>query len=488
MISRRRQGSLFERVGDFTSSGSPAKGAARWADLWAAFTRVAAVTERMAEVGVTAAVEDHQNNPFGFAGAGNIHGEQESERLFRGDTSRRKPTRFTLGCSELHRPARSPSKLLQSQCFTSIDSHRPTNTVLRPCGLRSDDARGGHAARLRPFDKATKPLAAADHMKKKLQRLWPLIGFVAVVGSFYLLYHELKGESVGAEVWSDLKAIPFSAYLAAGASTLVAYAALAWYDHIALLHLGVKHISWIYISICSFTTYALSHNIGASAFSGAVVRYRAYSAKGLTAGQVGVLVTFCALTFALGSVLVGGLLLTTHPAMMQRLSGMLPEIITDPGAALTIGLGCLAIVGLYVIGSLMRFRPLTIGEIQIVYPRPEIMVRQLFAAPLELAGAAGIIYFTLPETGNPGFLVVLGTFLFSFSAALVSTAPAGLGVFELLFIKAMPDVPRLKVLSALLVFRLFYLVIPLLIAIAVVIIFERGKLMEDEGRGRGDPS
>jgi hypothetical protein len=313
------------------------------------------------------------------------------------------------------------------------------------------------------------------------------MGFMAVVGSFYLLYHELKGESVGAEVWADLKAISLPAYLAAGASTLAAYVALAWYDHIALLHLGVRHISWIYISICSFTTYALSHNIGASAFSGAVVRYRAYSAKGLTAAQVAVLVAFCAFTFAFGSVLLGGLLLTTHPSMMQRLSGMLPEIITDPDTALMIGLGCLAIVGLYVVGSLMRLRPLTIGKIRIAYPRPEIMARQLFAAPVELVGAAGIIYFALPETGNPGFLVVLGTFLFSFSAALISTAPAGLGVFELLFIKAMSDVPRLKVLSALLVFRLFYLVIPLLIAIAVVIIFERGKLMEGEDRGRGDP-
>lgn len=267
----------------------------------------------------------------------------------------------------------------------------------------------------------------------------------------------------------------------------MAYAALAWYDHIALRHLGVKHISWIYISICSFTTYALSHNIGASVLSGAMVRYRAYSTKGLTVAQVGVLVTFCALTFALGSILVGGLLLTTHPAMMQRLSGMLPDIITDPDVALTIGLGCLAIVGLYVVGSLMRFRPVTIGKIQIVYPRPEITVRQLFAAPMELVGAAGIIYFALPETGNPGFLVVLGVFLFSFSAALTSNAPAGLGVFELLFIKAMPDVPRLKVLSALLVFRLFYLVIPLLIAVAVVTIFERGKFREGEDRGRSDP-
>ncbi len=292
----------------------------------------------------------------------------------------------------------------------------------------------------------------------------------------------MKGEAVRADVWADLKAIPLSAYLAAGVSTSVAYAALAWYDHIALLHLGVRHISWIYISICSFTTYALSHNVGASVLSGALVRYRAYSAKGLTMAQVGVLVTFCALTFVLGSILVGGLLLTSHPAMMQRLSGMLPDIITNPDTALTIGLGCLAVVALYVIGSLMRFRPLTIGKMQIVYPRPGVMARQLFAAPIELAGAAGIIYFALPETSNPGILVVLGTFLFSFSAALVSTAPAGLGVFELLFIKAMPDVPPLKVLSALLVFRLFYLVIPLLIAIVVVIIFERGKLREVEGR------
>ncbi|MCX4198802.1 FHIPEP family type III secretion protein, partial [Methylobacterium organophilum] len=42
-----------------------------------------------------------------------------------------------------------------------------------------------------------------------------------------------------------------------------------------LLHLGVRHLSWLFVSLCSFTTYALSHNIGASVFSGALVRYRA---------------------------------------------------------------------------------------------------------------------------------------------------------------------------------------------------------------------
>ncbi len=323
-------------------------------------------------------------------------------------------------------------------------------------------------------------------MRKLLEYFWPVVGLVAVVASFYLLYHEFQGASVGAEVWANLKAIPAIDYLFAGLSTLVAYAALAWYDRIALLHLGVKHINWLFISVCSFTTYALSHNIGASVFSGAMVRYRAYSTKGLTATQVAALVVLCSYTFGFGNVLLAGLLLTYDPGMMQRLSGFLPDILTNPHAALTVGLVCLGFVIVYIVGSLMHFRPFKFGRFEILYPRPDIMLRQLFAAPLELIGAAGIIYFALPEQGNPGYLVVLGAFLLSFSAALVSHAPGGLGVFELIFIKIMPDVPRLQVLAALLVWRLFYLIIPLLVALVVVALFERRKLIE-RWRGAEEP-
>ncbi len=322
-------------------------------------------------------------------------------------------------------------------------------------------------------------------MRKLAEYFWPAIGLVAVFGSFYLLYHEFRGESVGSEVWANLKAISPVHYFFAALSTLVAYAALAWYDRIALLHLGVKHISWIFISLCSFTTYALSHNIGASVFSGAMVRYRAYSTKGLTATQVAALVVLCSYTFGFGNVVLGGLLLTYDPEMMHRLSGFLPDVFTHPHAARTVGLICLGFVALYVAGSLMHFKPFRFGRFEILYPRPDIMLRQLFAAPLELIGAAGIIYFALPELGNPGYIAVLGAFLLSFSAALVSHAPGGLGVFELVFLNLMPDVPRLQVLAALLVWRLFYLIIPLLAALVVVALFERNKLVE-KLRGAGN--
>ena len=124
----------------------------------------------------------------------------------------------------------------------------------------------------------------------------------------------------------------------------------------------------------------------------------------------------------------------------------------------------------------MHLKPITIFKFRLDYPRPAVMVRQLVAAPLELLGAAGIIYFALPAHLEPSFLTVLAVFLASFSAALASHAPGGLGVFEIIFITAMPDIPKPDVLAALLIFRFFYLLIPFMMALVVVLLFERARL------------
>jgi glycosyltransferase 2 family protein len=323
-------------------------------------------------------------------------------------------------------------------------------------------------------------------MKRFFEFVWPGLGLAAVIVSIWLLHQQFRGDAVAPEVWADLRSIPIGQYGLVILATLVAYAALAWYDRIALLHLGVKHISWTFIALCSFTTYALAHNIGASVFSGAMVRYRAYSTKGLTTTQIAILVGICSLTFGLGVLLLGGLLLVTHPSQLRRLGGMLPYVLTEPDTARAIGAICLGLVGAYAVGSIFNLRPLTVGKLRIEYPRPEIAFRQFIAAPMEIIGAAGIIYFALPQQGNPGYFVVLGVFMASFSVALVSEAPGGIGVFELLFIKSMPAMAQHKVLTALLVFRFFYLVLPLLFATVVVAAFERGRLQETLRQAKGD--
>jgi len=331
-------------------------------------------------------------------------------------------------------------------------------------------------------------------MKRIKDFFWPLLGLAAVLWSLDVLYEKLRSEAatsektrlllekagffdslsiIAAEIGSKLHAIPWHGYLMAMLATLLAYLALAWYDRIALIHLQrEKGISWVFITICSFVTYAISHNIGGSVFSGGMVRYRAYTAKGLSAPEVAVLVALCSFTFAFGTIFLGGIVLLFEPHIIKPLAPV------NLMVAQLVGAGMLAFCLLYTLGSWLKLKPLVIKGFKLEYPHLDVVWRQWIAAPMELIGAAGIIYFTLPEAGNPGFFVVLGAFLLSFSAGLLFQVPGGLGVMEAVFLKVMPGMPATEVFAALLVWRLFYLLLPLALSIPFILIFERGQMKE----------
>lgn len=313
-------------------------------------------------------------------------------------------------------------------------------------------------------------------MKNKLEYVWPVVGLAAVVFAIYLLSKELRGVEVS-QVWQAIVDRGPLMILCAFGSTLLAYAALAWYDRIALMHVGQK-LSWPVVSVVSFVAYALGHNIGVSVLSSGLVRYRAYSRMGLNAAEVAVVTAFCAFTFAYGALFLGGIVLVGEPALLSRLFNFPTSV------AFILGLGMLALVALYQLGSILHLKPLRIRSLQIAYPKPGIAFRQLFAAPIEIIGAAGIIYFALPDSLNPGFFVVLGMFLASFCAGLISNAPGGAGVFEAVFFLIMlpsgsnpadPAVIQTKaeILAALLMFRLLYLLIPLAVSCLIVLYAER---------------
>ena len=297
---------------------------------------------------------------------------------------------------------------------------------------------------------------------------WPVVGLAAVAFSCWLLYHEIRELSLD-DILESFQAISGLQWTGSILSALGAYVMLALYDQLALKHVRRK-VGFLFVAATSFTTYALSHNIGASVFSGAVVRYRAYTSKGLAVSDVALLIAFCSLTFALGVLLVGAVTLLIEPAIMSRYFDVADFV------PLAIASVILCLIGLYVIGSLAGFKPLKIGRFKLEYPRRSIILRQLVVAPAEIVFAAGIIYFALPAATNPGFVAVTAIFMISFSLALVSHAPGGLGVLEVAFLTGLSDVPDTDVLAALLVFRILYLLAPFAMAIMMVIVFEQGRM------------
>lgn len=288
-----------------------------------------------------------------------------------------------------------------------------------------------------------------------------------MVISIRILHVKLSAISFS-DILDRLGDLSLNRWLLACFCSLIAYASLAGYDRIALQHLGHK-ISWLFITICSFTTYALSHNIGASVFSGAVVRYRAYKMKGLSGTEIAILVGFCSLTFVIGTVLLSGFVLIFHPQVITLIHADLPQWL-----GIIIGVFFLTCIALYTLGSLLHLKPLRLGQKNLLsYPKPEVVIQQLLISPLEILGAAGIIYSVLPHSPDVDFVSVLGVFLASFTITLLSNAPAGgAGVLEALFVTGMPTVDPTDIIAALIVFRLLYLVIPFILSLFFVAIFE----------------
>lgn len=348
---------------------------------------------------------------------------------------------------------------------------------------------------------ASKPQSPwMQHAKKAF---WLIAVALVILWSLWLLYSKLRGEvatdPVARELlasggfWVSLKIIaesigrsigdvPTSGYAMAALSALFAYIALAWYDRIALIHLNRhQEISWPFIASCSFVTYALGHNLGASVLSGGLVRLRAYGACGLCAAEVAILVALCSFTFAYGTVLLLGLVFVLQPEIVQPLADLIPRLDLPPSLVRSIGAVMLGLCTLYILGSWRHFKPVHFRSVHIVYPRLPVVARQLMAAPLELIAAAGIIYFVLPEAGNPGFFTVLGAFLLSFSAGLISQTPGGIGVMEAVFLAALPSVAPSDVIAALLIWRLMYLLIPLAVSLPLIVAFERAQLRRTAG-------
>ena len=327
-----------------------------------------------------------------------------------------------------------------------------------------------------------------QNYKRLTKYLWPVIGLCATVFSLALLYDKFfshKGQFSHFS-WHQLALHLYNLspwqWFSAGLCSIIAYLSLAAYDGIALRYLR-KKIPWLFIFLCSFTSYALSHNIGVSVVSGAAVRYRAYSRYGLNAAQIGAIVLFCSWTFILAILFLLGIILPLHPDLLCVLHnydmGWLNNILMAlplEKIAFWMGWVFLAIILLYLLGSFSFFnRFFFSSRLRAIYPAPKLVFAQLIIGPLELLSGAGIIYSVLPAGLHTNFAVVLEAFLLSFTIGLLSNAPGGgLGVLEIIFIMLLPDINLIDIVRALIVFRLLYLILPLIFALIFVFIFEVG--------------
>lgn len=293
--------------------------------------------------------------------------------------------------------------------------------------------------------------------RRYLRHLPAILGLFLLVGAFFVVQREFRSLRI-ADIRHALSAIPTRALLASFACTVAAYGILTFYDRLGTIYAG-HPISHRRAAFASFCAYALSHNLGFAAVSGAAVRYRLYSNWGLGPVAIGKVVAFCSLTFALGAMVLGGGVLLHDPRAVPYFGAHLPRL-----ALMGVGLGLWGLVGLYVVVAANRPSFRAFGH-QIELPQWRMALAQVALATVDVAVTASIVYMLLPHTHGLNYVRLLAVYVTSYSAGLAASLPGGLGVLDgALLFGLRPYAPAPAIVGAILVFRLYYYIIPLFLA------------------------
>lgn len=288
----------------------------------------------------------------------------------------------------------------------------------------------------------------------------PIVVFSTAAG---VLWQELRSISL-ADVWRELGEFSAHGLLLSVALTALSYYTLTGYDTVGLRYIG-RALPFRKTGLVSYVAYAISNNVGLAGMGGAPLRYRYFLGLGIRGGDVMRVVAFGYITFWVGFLFLAGVLFSLEPLPV-------PDIVDLPWAD-TRPIGALFIVALvaYFAWGYRQTRGLRIGRWTLRAPGRRMATAQIALGAADWLLAGGALYVLLPPEADPGLVGFLVVYLFAQTAGLVSTVPGGLGVFETLmalFLANETSAPAL--LSALLVYRVIYYLIPLMTAVAALVL------------------
>lgn len=286
-----------------------------------------------------------------------------------------------------------------------------------------------------------------------LHGLGLVLSLAIITFAVVVLWNMLQGLQFS-EVADALREKSPTHVLAAFLLVCCAYLTLTFYDFFALRTIGRDHVPYRVAAMAGFCSYSVGHNVGFTVFTGGSVRYRIYSAWGLTAIDVAKICFVAGLTFWLGNIAVLGLGIVLHPEAATAVD-QLPPIVNR-----MIGVG--ALVGLvgYIVWVSMAPRKIGKSTWYVTLPAGKLTLLQVGIGILDLCLCAAAMYMLMPASPyiDPISLAVI--FVTATLLGFASHAPGGLGVFDAALLVALPQFDKEEMVGALLLFRLFYYIVP----------------------------
>ena len=273
--------------------------------------------------------------------------------------------------------------------------------------------------------------------------------------------------------------VPKPALLGALAATVVGFIILLGYEWSASRYAGVTLAPRI-LALGGFTAFAIGNAIGLSMLSGGSVRYRLYARHGLGATEVARMTLFASLSLGCALPPLAALATLSDLSAASTALGLSDTLL---GAA---SVAVLLLFSVLAIGIYRRRLPeqpyadnllVKAGRRTLRLPGRRLTFLQLIITALDVAAAATVLYLLLPEA--PPFGAFLLVYLLALAAGVLSHVPGGVGVFEAILLAAFADkLGAAPLAAALLLYRLIYVVLPLLVACVFLLINEGQRLFQ----------
>lgn len=256
------------------------------------------------------------------------------------------------------------------------------------------------------------------------------------------------------DVLRYVHAVPLSDLFLAALLTVFSYLVMTGYDLLAVTYLR-QPLHRGRVMLAAFISYAFSNNVGISLLTAGSIRYRLYSAWGLSAEQITKLVAFTVVTFWLGLLTAAGLVFTFQP-MNVPVSSLIPSF-----SVRSAGIIFLLLTTCYLFFLTLRSTPFQLRSWNFSLPTLRLGLAQLTVGTLDWCLAGSVLYALLPEQVPFSFLQLLGIYFLAQVVALVSHVPGGLGVFESMILLFAPQSSSAALLGSLLLYRGIYYLLPL---------------------------
>jgi uncharacterized membrane protein YbhN (UPF0104 family) len=290
-----------------------------------------------------------------------------------------------------------------------------------------------------------------------LRALPPLLGVLLLLGAVYVVQKEFRHLRLD-DIEAAMQRIPHRSLAIAFGITIAAYLVLTMYDLLGSIY-AEHRLPYRRIAFASFCAYALSHNLGFSALSGGAVRFRLYAGWGYSPLQIGKLVAFGSLTFTLGGLVIGGAALLFEPRALPFIGTHLPLwLLHGTGVVLW------SLVAVYFVLSARQGCTMVFGH-RLQLPRLPMAVLQVIVATTDVSVTSSIFYALLPHHDHLSYLRFLAIYVMSYSAGLLASLPGGIGVFDTVILLGLAQyMPAARGVVGILIFRLYYYIIPLFLA------------------------